>query len=152
MAKKTKDGKKSVRSTSKAAKNIIRQEIRSSVYNPREYGGGKSTLDNMKKEADGYNCGDVKTRRHSDWQKGAGLVDAARFAVGVDQDKMLGKIYGKKKISEWDYIKKHDIYKNLIGREYAAMLNERERDRIKKARAAAKKAAKTPAKKTTKKR
>ena len=150
MANKTKDGKKSVRSTSKAAKNIIRQEIRSSVYNPREYGGGKSTLDNMKKEADGYNCGDVKTRRHSDWQKGAGLVDAARFAVGVDQDKMLGKIYGKKKISEWDYIKKHDIYKNLIGREYAAMLNERERDRIKKARAAAKKAAKTPAKKTTK--
>lgn len=150
MANKTKDGKKSVRSTSKAAKNIIRQEIRSSVYNPREYGGGKSTLDNMKKEADGYNCGDVKTRRHSDWQKGAGLVDAARFAVGVDQDKMLGKIYGKKKISEWDYIKKHDIYKNLIGREYAAMLAERERDRIKKARAAAKKAAKTPAKKTTK--
>lgn len=150
MANKTKDGKKSVRSTSKAAKNIIRQEIRSSVYNPREYGGGKSTLDNMKKEADGYNCGDVKNRWHSDWQKGAGLVDAARFAVGVDQDKMLGKIYGKKKISEWDYIKKHDIYKNLIGREYAAMLNERERDRIKKARAAAKKAAKTPAKKTTK--
>ena len=150
MANKTKDGKKSVRSTSKTAKNIIRQEIRSSVYSPKNYGNGKSALDNMKKEADSYNCGDVKTRRHSDWQKGAGLVDAARFAIGVDQDKMLGKIYGKKKISEWDYIKKHDIYKNLIGREYAAMLNERERDRIKKARAAAKKAAKTPAKKTTK--
>lgn len=150
MANKTKDGKKSVRSTSKAAKNIIRQEIRSSRFNPKNYGYGKSTLDNMKKEADSYNCGDVKTRRHSDWQKGAGLVDGGSFAVGVDQDKMLGKIYGKKKISEWDYIKKHDIYKNLIGREYAAMLNERERDRIKKARAAAKKAAKTPAKKTKK--
>ena len=151
MANKTKDGKKSVRSTSKAAKNIIRQEIRSSVYSPKNYGKGKSALDNMKKEADSYNCGDVKTRRHSDWQKGAGLVDAARFEIGVGQDKMLGKIYGKKKISEWDYIKKHDIYKNLIGREYAAMLAERERDRIKKARAAEKKkAAKKPVKKAKK--
>lgn len=151
MANKTKDGKKSVRSTSKTAKNIIRQEIRSSRFNPKKYGYGKSTLDNMKKEADRYNCGDVKTRRHSDWQKGAGLVDGGSFAVGVDQDKMLGKIYGKKKIGEWDYIKKHDIYKNLIGREYAAMLAERERDRIKKARAAEKKkAAKKPVKKAKK--
>ena len=150
MANKTNEGKKIMRSNSKAAKNVIRQEIRSSGFNPKNYGYGKSTLDNMKKEADSYNCGDSKARRHSDYQKGAGLVDGARFAIGAGQDKMLAKIYGEKKVREWSGTKKHDIYKNLIGREYAAMLNERERDRIKKARAAAKKAAKTPAKKTTK--
>lgn len=150
MANKTNDGKKIMRSNTKAAKSVIRNEIRG-YYSPSTIGEGRSALENMKKEANSFNCG--RQGRYSDYQKGAALVQAGNFAIMYnDQRKVLSKIYGKKNIESWNNDKVHNTYKHLIGREYAAMLNERERDRIKKARAAAKKAAKTPAKKTTKKR
>lgn len=131
-----------MRSNTKKAKQIIRSEIRS-VYSPKNYGEGRSTIDNMKRNADSYNAGQLKEYRLSDWKKGAGLVDAACFAIGVNQNPMLYKIYGKKKVEAWDYYKRHDVYKNLIGREYAAMLRERD---------AKKDAKKSKAKKITKKR
>lgn len=131
-----------MRSTTNKAKSIIRNEIRKSVYAPKNYGKGRSTIDNMKKEADSYNAGYPKKYRVSDYAKGVALVDAARFAIGVDQDPMLTKIYGKNKVETWDYYKRHDVYKNLIGREYAAMLRERD----------AKNDAKKSKAKTTKKR
>lgn len=114
-----------MRSNTKKAKQIIRSEIRR-VFSPKNYGGSGSTIDNMKREADGYNAGELKKYKLTDWRKGAGLVDAARFAIGTNQNPMLYKIYGKKKVETWDYYKRHDVYKNLIGREYAAMLREKQ--------------------------
>lgn len=38
---------------------------------------------------------------------------------------MLGKIYGKDNVKNWSGDKVHNTYKHLIGREYAAMLRER---------------------------
>ena len=149
MANKTKDGKKSVRSTSKTAKNVIRNEIRD-YYSPSTIGEGRSALENMKKDAEACNCND--NGWHSDYQKGAALVQNGQFAIMYnDQRKVLSKIYGEKNVDSWDSFKVHNTYKHLIGREYAAMLAERERDRIKKARAAEKKkAAKKPVKKAKK--
>ena len=57
------------------------------------------------------------------YQKGAYLVDGACLAI-YDQDKMLNKIYGKQKVNTWDNLKKHEVYKHLIAREYSSMLNE----------------------------
>ena len=94
-----------------------------SFFSAREY-GTKTRLDAMKQDADSYNAGAYG--RQSDYSKGAALVDAASLAI-YDQDRMLGKIYGKKNVATWDMKKKHDTYKHLVGREYAAMLQERRR-------------------------
>ena len=128
-----------VKSYSNAAKAIIRREI-GRYKRPKDY-GVRSVAQAMKKDADAYNCGDHPSRRHSDYQKGAAIVDAGFFAVGAYQDDMLGKIYGKKKVQTWSMDKRHEVYRHLIGREYDAMLREER----KKASAPAKKpAAKKP--------
>ena len=89
----------------------------------REY-GTRSCLDAMKKDADAYNCG--SNRRQTNYNKGAGLVDAGCLACYYnDQRVMLGKIYGKKNVENWDGNKVHNTYKHLIGREYDSMLRER---------------------------
>ena len=114
------------KSTSKAAKSVIRSEIRR-YYSGRSYGTRTSVLDNMKANADAYNCGDSEKVRHSDYQKGAGLVDGGDLACYYsDQKKMLRKIYGKS-VDDWSGEKTHATYRHLIGREYDAMLREREK-------------------------
>lgn len=106
-------------SNSKKAKSLIRGEIRS-FYAPSQRGGGKSTLSNMKADADAYSAG----RGMSDWGKGKKLVDGGCFRCYYnDQAKFLQKIYGKK-VDSWDGEKIHNTYGNLIGREYAAMIRE----------------------------
>ena len=109
------------KSTSKEAKEIIRKEMLS-FFPAREY-GTRTRFDAMKKDAEAYNGGYGTKRRVSDYEKGAGLVDAASLAV-YDQDRMLGKIYGKKNVAEWDMEKRHNTYRHLVGREYAAMCEE----------------------------
>lgn len=112
-----------ISSNSKKAKNVIRAEIRTH-YKPHEY-GVRSTVDAVKKDADAYNNGDSHKRWHSNYTKGAALVDAGCFGSPRQQREMLGKIYGKKKVETWDGDKVHNTYKHLIGREYDAMLNEK---------------------------
>ena len=132
-------------STTTAAKKIIRDEIKF-YYSPKRKHEGKSALDNMQKAANSYSAG----RGKSDWGKGAALVDAACFAVW-EQDEMLSKIYGHDKVKNWDNEKKHNVYRNLIGREYAAMLSEREKAKVKKAQERAKaKSARTSSAKSVK--
>jgi hypothetical protein len=112
-------------STTKTAKNIIRNEIKSyygdDVQN-RRY--GKDFVRNMQEDANSYSAG----RGTSDWNKGKELVNAGCFACYYDdQRKMLSKIYGKKNVSSWSGDKVHNTYGNLIGREYSSMLRERQK-------------------------
>ena len=109
-------------SNSKKAKGIIRNEIRA-YYSPNAKGGGRSTLANMKADAEAaYWPGGVP---NTDYHKGANLVDGGSFGCYYDdQRKMLGKIYGRKKVKSWSGDKTHNTYKHLIGREYAAMMRE----------------------------
>lgn len=66
----------------------------------------------------------------NDFVKGKGLVNAGRCACYYDdQRKMLSKIYGKRNVDKWDGQKIHDSYGNLIGREYAAMLKEKQKSK-----------------------
>lgn len=117
------------KSTTKEAKSIIRGEIKS-YYSPSMKGGGKSALSNMKQDADAYSYGYGK----SDMIKGKELVNAGCFACYYSQQqKMLNKIYGKKNVDKWSGEKIHNTYGNLIGREYASMLREREKkEKLKK--------------------
>lgn len=113
--------KGTVRSTSNEARKIIRGEI-------KKYYTGKGGLTQMKTDANNYSYG----KRYSDWEKGSRLVDAGSFACyHSDQKKMLKKIYGSR-VEDWDGDKTHGTYRGLIGREYAAMLREREDKKIKK--------------------
>ena len=117
------------KSTTKEAKKIIREEMLS-YFDPKDYSGVKTPLDAMKKDADAGNGGMYGNRYVSDYQKGAYLVDSACLSI-YDQDIMLGKIYGKQNVANWDNNKIHETYKHLIGREYNAMLRERERNNYK---------------------
>ena len=111
-----------LRSNSKKAKKIIRDEIRV-YFKPREY-GVRSTVDAMKKDADAYNNG--RRSWQSNYNKGAGLVDAGALACYYDDQRvMLGKIYGRANVNKWSGSKVHNTYKHLIGREYDAMLREK---------------------------
>lgn len=111
------------KSTTKKAKSIIRSEIN------RYYGRGRqkdygveSAVEAMRKDANACSAG----RGTSDWNKGKELVNAGRLAYSsVSQRDMLNKIYGKKNVDNWSGQKIHDTYGNLIGREYASMLKER---------------------------
>ena len=147
-----KGSEKRISSTSKEAKGIIRAEIRAH-YSPSFKGEGRSALANMKRAADQYNGGQLSKYRLSDYRKGAALVDAGAFEI-AEQDRMLGKIYGKKNVASWDMEKRHETYKHLIGREYDSMLREsekkKEEQRRKKAAEQAKKVAAKAKKKTTK--
>lgn len=119
------------------AKQIIRSEIKY-FFGPSFGRGDKDALTNMQHAADQYNAGELEKYKLSDYRKGAGLVDAACFRI-PDQDEVLSKIYGKEKVAGWDMDKRHEVYKHLIGREYAAMLSEREKAKQKKAEERAKK-------------
>lgn len=147
-----KGSEKRISSTSKEAKGIIRAEIRAH-YSPSFKGEGRSALANMKRDADAYNGGELPRYKLSDYRKGAALVDAGCFEI-VEQDRMLGKIYGKKNVAGWDMEKRHETYKHLIGREYDSMLREsakkKEEQHRKKAAEQAKKAAAKARKRTTK--
>ena len=113
------------KSTTTKAKNIIRSEIRG-YYSPSFKGEWRSALDNMKRDADAYDGGYLSRYPKSDYIKGAGLVDGGCFACYYDDQRvMLGKIYGKDNVKNWSGDKVHNTYKHLIGREYAAMLRER---------------------------
>ena len=76
----------------------------------------------MQLDANSYSAG----RGTSDWNKGRELVNAGCFACYYnDQKVMLSKIYGKRNVDKWDGEKIHNTYANLIGREYASMLREK---------------------------
>lgn len=127
--KSTKKSGGGISSTSKKAKGIIRSEIKA-YFNPREY-GTRSSIDAMKRDADAYNNG--TNRWQSNYNKGAGLVDAGSLACYYDDQRvMLGKIYGKEKVKNWDGNKVHATYRHLIGREYDAMLREKAKKKPKK--------------------
>ncbi len=82
----------------------------------------------MKRDADAYDGGYISRWPKTDYTKGAALVDGGCFACYYnDQRKMLNKIYGKRNVDTWDNQKIHNTYKHLIGREYAAMLREKDR-------------------------
>lgn len=109
------------KSTTKKAKSMIRNEIRS-FYSPSRIGGGKSAISNMQVDANSYSAG----YGTSDWNKGRELVNAGCFRCYYsDQAQFLSKIYGKKNVDKWDGHKIHNTYANLIGREYASMLREK---------------------------
>lgn len=112
------------KSTTKEAKKIIRKEIEKYYGHGREKSYGvKSAVEAMQKDANSYSAGCGK----SDWGKGKELVNAGCFACYYsDQRQMLSKIYGKRNVDKWDGTKIHDTYGNLIGREYALMLREKE--------------------------
>lgn len=118
------------KSTTKKAKSIIRNEIKSYYGDDSENRTyGKNFLKNMKQDADSYSEG----RGKSDWIKGKELVNAGCFACYYSQQqKMLNKIYGKRNVDKWDWQKIHNTYGNLIGREYASMLRENKKARSKK--------------------
>ena len=109
-----------IRSNSKQAKRIIRREI--SRFKRPGY-GARTVLQAMKRDADAYNCGDHPRKQHTDYDKGAAIVDAGDFALLSRQDKMLSKIYGKK-VQGWSGQKTHSTYRHLIAREYDSMLRE----------------------------
>lgn len=116
---------KPIKSNSSAAKKVVRDEIKA-YFKPHEY-GVRSTVDAMKKDADAYNADMPKKYKPSNYAKGAALVDGGSLACYYDdQRKMLAKIYGKDKVKSWDGEKVHNTYKHLIGREYAAMIDEKE--------------------------
>ena len=111
------------KSTTKEAKKIIRKEIEAYYGHGREKEYGvKSAVEAMQKDANAYSAG----RGKSDWGKGKELVNAGSFACYYnDQRQMLSLIYGKRNVDKWDGAKVHETYGNLIGREYAAMIRER---------------------------
>ena len=113
------------KSTTKIAKKIIRKEIKDYYgcdSDNRPY--GKDFLSNMQKDANSYSAG----INISDYNKGRELANIGNFAFYYDdQCKMLIKIYGKKKVEGWSVDKVRSIYCNLIGREYASLLRERDR-------------------------
>ena len=108
------------KSTTKKAKNIIRNEIKA-YYADRDYGNGNDYVANMRDDIEAWS--DNRTRNYSDMRKGKEMVNVGNLACYYsDQAVMLSKIYGKKAVDKWDGNKIHEIYGNLIGREYAAML------------------------------
>ena len=113
--------KKRVNSNSKKSKSIIRSEMRG-YFRAKDY-GVRTSLDAMKMDADSYNAGGRGW--HSDYAKGAALVDAGGLACYYsDQRNMLRKIYGKQ-VDNWSGNQVHSKYKHLIGREYAAMMRQK---------------------------
>ena len=109
-----------IRSNSKKAKEIIRNEMKSYYGNdPDNYKYGRNYIKNMQEDANSaFRSGD-------DRSKGKKLVDQGNFACYYDdQRKMLGKIYGKKNVEKWSTDKVHNTYGNLIGREYASLLKQ----------------------------
>ena len=114
---------KKMLSTTKEAITAIRAEIRH-FYDCGMTGSRKSAIEAMRADADAYNCGDLPSRIHSDWQKGAGLVDAGCFrCYHNDQAEFLHSIYGEQ-VDRWNGDRIHRTYANLIGREYARMVRE----------------------------
>ena len=118
------------KSTTKKSKSIIRSEIRRYYGHGREKEYGvKTPIEAMSKDANSYSEG----RGKSDWNKGKELVNAGCFACYYnDQKQMLSKIYGKRNVDNWSGEKIHNTYGNLIGREYASMLRERNSCNVKK--------------------
>jgi hypothetical protein len=117
-------------STSKKAKGIIRYEMLSAFGKNRGYTGRTSRLMHMKANADAYNNARHPSIKLSDYQKGRGLVDAGEFrCYHSDQAEFLSRIYGKKNVDKWSGTKIHNTYAHLIGREYNAMLREKEKKR-----------------------
>ena len=115
--------KKVLRSNSKKAKEIIKEEIKSTYgCDPQNRTYGKDYIRNMKEDADvhSYQYG------ANDFNKAKQLVKDGNFAVYTsDTDKMLGKIYGKENVKKWTANKKWQTYQNLIAREYVSELRKR---------------------------
>lgn len=111
-------------SLTRKARALIRSEIRH-FYGPAFTGSNKRAVTVMRQDADSYNCGDFPSRKHTDMQKGAGLVDAGCFrCYHDDQAQFLAQIYGDR-VQGWSGDRIHRTYAHLIGREYAAMVASR---------------------------
>ena len=122
-----------VKSNTKKAKEIIRQEIRW-CFAPKVRGYGKSSLDNMRAAANSASH-DIPKWRRSNYTDALRVVDGAYMNIATQGD-MLGKIYGKEKVEKWDGEKRHEVYRHLVAREYDAMNREEavKKDKAKRAR------------------
>lgn len=95
------------KSNTKKAKGIIRSEIRSYDWNA-----------NTLKDQIDHDILYDRSLYKSPYLAGKNLVQGGSFACYYDQtDKMLGKVYGKKKVDTWSNDKKWNTYKHLIARE-----------------------------------
>lgn len=94
-------------STTEKAKSIIRSEI-------RHYDWNVSTL----KEQVDHDLSHNRLLNNNPYLAGKKLVEGGSFACYFRQtDKMLGKVYGKKKVDTWTSKKKWEVYQHLIARE-----------------------------------
>lgn len=99
------------KSTTTKAKGIIRREISGYDWNAKKL---KGQIDSFRKH----------DRHVNGYTGGKKLVEYGSFACYFSQtDNMLGKIYGKKNVSEWSNEKKWNTYKHLISREIDAIYN-----------------------------
>lgn len=113
------------KSTTKKAKSLIRGEI-THFYGNQMTGTKRRPISIMREDADNYNAGRLPREKLTDAQKGAGLVDAGCFRIYADDQKeFLGQFYGKSAVSRWSGTKCHQVYRHLIGREYAAILHKK---------------------------
>ncbi|MFA6755630.1 MAG: hypothetical protein WCR97_03890 [Bacilli bacterium] len=113
------------KSTTKKAKGIIRNEIKS-FFGYGMTGSHVSSIKAMHDDAENY--AGRKAPYLSDWSKGKELVNGGCFRCYYDdQRKFLNRIYGKKQVSKWSDDKVFNTYGNLIGREYSQMLNKRKK-------------------------
>lgn len=125
------------KSNTKKAKEIVRQEIRW-CFAPKVRGYGKSSLDNMRTAANSASH-DIPKWRRSNYTDALRVVDGAYMNIATQGD-MLSKIYGREKVEKWDGVKRHEVYRHLVAREYDAMNREEaaKKAKVKHARSAKK--------------
>lgn len=118
------------KSTTKEAKQLIRAEIfatyttSNKTYTDATEAEIIEAIQNMKADADAYNCNEHPSKQFSDWAKGAKLVGATNFRIWFDDiAEFLEKIYGAS-VHDWSMDKAFKTYASLIGREYAQLVRK----------------------------
>ena len=100
--------KKSVRSDSVKAKNILRDEIRGASFTK------KNLIDDIN------NLLKYDKQVNTPFSAGKRMVQDGNFACYTsDMKNTLSKIYGKEKVKSWGAERVQETYKNLMAREIA---------------------------------
>lgn len=106
-------------------RNVIRDHMLS-YFDPSEYDGAKDALDAMSRDAEAAGHGEM-----TDWAKGKRLAEGGALAVYTgDMADLLKQIYVPEDVDKWDDGKIFDRYANLIGREYARMMEARRKGKL----------------------
>lgn len=114
-------------SNTKQSRNVIRDHMLS-YFDPSEYDGAKDALDAMSRDAE--SAADPRFDV-TDWAKGKRLAEIGTFDVSTgDMADLLKKIYAPEDVDKWDSDKIFDRYTNLIGREYARMMEARRKGKL----------------------